>query len=380
MIQRKLISFGDMSCDYRVGSGALEHVSSYASSVVGLARRVVLVREEEASASALQEVSRGLIDAGFQIHEFVVPASAHRVDLSLTCRLFDACEQASLTSDDLMVGFGSADLCGMVSFVAQSWVGGIASLMVPTTLDAMVVVATHMDGISLGSFPHMISVPARPAMVVADIDLLKGTDIEKRHLGHLLLIASALMDSRRSWTRIAELIPDLLQLDEAALSELLTMAQASRLAAERSQSPAVRKGTEFGYVTARALEACLDPVPKAYHALAEGMRFEARLGTEAGRFEIDDAFALDDMFETLGIFELPFVLDENTFIEALYQERYRRSGRMLLALPQMVGSIRLSVADEDLLRRHARAYVASRAALADSDASHELCIKSEYDG
>ena len=47
-------------------------------------------------------------------------------------------------------------------------------------------------------------------------------------------------------------------------------------------------------------------------------------------------------------------------IEALRAERFRVANRFQLALPKYPGVIRLSSIDDEVLERHARAFIASR--------------------
>ncbi len=67
-----------------------------------------------------------------------------------------------------------------------------------------------------------------------------------------------------------------------------------------------------------------------------------------------------DHLEDLGIGELSFDIDPAEFIEALRAERVRVANRCQLALPKYPGVIRLSSIDDEVLERHARAFIASR--------------------
>ena len=101
------------------------------------------------------------------------------------------------------------------------------------------------------------------------------------------------------------------------------------------------------------------------------MRFEARLAVEAAKFDVDAVFEQDDRFDDLGIEELPFKLDVDRFIDALKETNARYSNRLLFALPKNPGIIRLTAVTDDVLVRHASAYVASRAELLEGDEAVE---------
>lgn len=367
MIRRKLVNFPDASCDYRVGAGALDEFGPIARSVVGAPKRAVIVCEEELAAGPALTVSRALIDAGFTVSDLSIPAGEDPASLAYAARLFDALAGTGATADDLIVAVGGAGLCGLTQFCGRAWCGGTATVLIPVTLDGMVTAATAMEGLAVGAEPGLIWTAARPAMVVADLALVAEAAPEARRLGYLELITAALIDCRRSWDRLGERVDALLEADEIALIDVLTQAQTGLLMAEKSVSPSARAGRLFGTVTARALRSCLGPDIPWHRLLAEGMRFESRLGVEAGRFEPDDMFELDDRLAAFGIDELPFELDADRFVAALRAACFKRSNRFLLPLPQMVGSIRLTVVEDELLLRHAEAYLASRADLMDAD-------------
>ncbi|MBE6469962.1 MAG: hypothetical protein E7001_08495 [Coriobacteriaceae bacterium] len=368
MIRRKLINFSDVSCDYRVGAGALDEFGPMAKSVVGTPKRAVIVCAEESADGPALAVSRALIDAGFQVSDLSIPAGEDAASIAYAARLFEVLAATGATADDLIVAVGGAGLCGLTQFCGRAWCGGTATVLVPTALDGMVTVATSMEGLSVGDDASMVWGASRPAMVVADLDLVSVAPEKERRLGYLALLTSALIDCRRSWDRLGERIELIRSVDEAALVDVLAQAQTGRLMAEKSVSPSARAGRLFGTVTARALRSCLGPKVPWWALLAEGMRFESRLGVEAGRFDAEDMFELDDRLEAFGIDELPFELEPALFIAAIREACFKRSNRFLLPLPQMVGSVRLSVVDDELLARHAEAYLASRAEIMDADA------------
>ncbi len=147
---------------------------------------------------------------------------------------------------------------------------------------------------------------------------------------------------------------------EIAFVDAICTAQTARLNTVKSASPSARRAFMYGQTTARALAACLgDAKVPAYRLLAEGMRFEARLAVDVCEFSVDEMFAQDDHLEDLGIEELSFDIDPDAFVDAIRAERFRRSNRFQLALPKNPGIIRLATVDDDVLERHARAFLAS---------------------
>lgn len=359
MIRRQLINFQNRSIDYRLGFGALEELSRMLSSAVGRPHRALLVAcAKDLDAHGLA-VRRSLSDAGFAFEELVFDTSDVS-DIAHASRLFDALDVAGITADDLIVALGGASLCSLVSWAGEMWCGRTESLLIPTTLDAMVTVATTMNPVATASGAPMISLAPQPAVVCCDLDLVKSAAPEDLKLGYVKLVGTILASSTTRWNQFGELLVDLLAADELALINALQWSQSSRRDVLTATNPSARHALTFGEPCARALRRCLGDGVPTYRLLAEGMRFEARLAHDVSDFDVEDVFELDDRLDDLGIDELAFDIDVEDFLEALRAEHFRRTNRFMFALPACPGAIRLSVVDDGVLRRHAEAFLDSR--------------------
>lgn len=359
MIRRQLINFQNRSVDYRLGFGALEELSRMLSSAVGRPRKALLVATAPEFDTYGETVRRSLADAGFAFEELVLD-TVDVADMDHASRLFDALDAAGITADDLIVALGGAPVCSLASWAGEMWCGRTESLLVPTTLDAMVTVATTMEPISTASGAPLVSLSPQPAVVCCDLDMVKAATPEELKPGYVKLVGTILASSLTRWNQFGESLGELLIDDELALVNALQWSQSSRRDVLMATNPSARHALTFGEPCAHALRRCQgDDIPW-YRLLAEGMRFEARLAHDVSDFDVDDVFELDDRLDDLGIEELAFDLDANTFIEAFRSEHFRRTNRFMFALPACPGAIRLSVVEDDVLERHAEAYLASR--------------------
>ncbi len=341
--------------------------------VVGQPKRAVLVAEAAADPERRQTVRRSLADTGFAVTEAVLDAGELAPTLACAERVFGVMAAAQLTADDVLVAFGAADLLSVASFCAHLWQGGASAILLPTTLDAMVTCATSMRPLGTEDEPAALSLTAAPALVVCDLDLVRSEDADPDgiKLGYALMVQSSLAGSRNAWDRLGRSLPLIADAASNALSDELCGAQTARRDILKASSPSARAALGYGRVTARALRACLgDDVP-AWRLLAEGMRFESRLATAACGLDVEVVFEQDDRLDALGIEELPFSLEVDDFVEALKAARFARSNRFLLSLPKNPGMVRLTSVEDDLLREHAAAYLASRAELLAEEAAGE---------
>ena len=122
-----------------------------------------------------------------------------------------------------------------------------------------------------------------------------------------------------------------------------------------STAIAVRQSLGFGQTFVRALSR-LVPASERSVLLAEALRFSARLSAGMGQLSVDDVLAQDELLETLGLGELAADVEPEAMVDALKSERFLRTNRFLLALPQVIGRVRLSSVPDDLLAEHAGAF------------------------
>lgn len=363
MIRRQLVNLGGFGCDYRIGCGALGDFSRFASNVVTTPKRAVLVIEAGTSDSTLTLVNRGLIDAGFRVYTMQLAADDSVCTVDCALRIQEFCAESQLTCDDVIVSVGGMNVASVVDYVAMSWCGGCACAHVPTTFDAMCLAATRMRPLGLSSAHGLVSFHPHVSLVVCDLDLVMGQSADDKMLGLVYLVAAAMTESTRSWENFAKKIPGYLAGEEIAYIDMLGMAQTAWSGVLKASNPSARKAFNYGQPTARALAACLGDSFAPAQYLAEGLRFEARLAHEVFGLDLDTVFDQDDRLDDLGIEEIAFDLDVDVFIAALKREAYRLANRFMLSIPKASGTIRLATVDDDVLERHAKAYLSSRADL-----------------
>ncbi len=366
-LRRRLLNFGDRSTDYRMGVGAENELPKLLAGAVGKPSRAFMLYDSALDEERCLTVRRALIDGGFEVHELAVDEGA-TISMTMASDALASIEGAGITTEDLLVGVGGTATCSLASFCARLWLGGIMCALVPTTLDAMIACPTAMESLAVEDSADSsvlgasaVSIKPEVALVVSDLDWVRELPVEQNGMGYVRMVAAALTDSRKSWEGFETLPEGLRAGGEVAFLEGIGLALSARLNTVKSVSPSARKALMYGEMTARALRTCLGEGYPAYRLLAEGMRFEARLAVDVHDFSVDVMFEQDDYLEDLGIEELSFDLEPEVFIKALKDERFRSANRFQLALPKHPGTLRLTSVEDEVLERHARAFLGSRA-------------------
>ncbi len=363
MVRRQLVNLGGFGCEYRIGCGALDEFSRYASNLVGTPRRAALVLEPALDEDVVQAVSRGLIDVGYEVHTFLFDEGESIASLTSATKLQDFLAASHITRDDAVVSVGGMEVASVVDYVAYSWCGGVACGHVPTTLDAMCLAATRMLPLACSDGAALVNMNPHVSLVVCDLDLVMGQTSEQRALGLAYMVGAAMTESKRSWDKFADKIPGCLAAEELAYIDMLGMAQTAWSGVLKASNPSARAAFGYGVTTARALKRCLGDALTDAQLLSEGLRFEARLAHEVFDLDVEAVFEQDDRLDDLGIEEAAFSIEPARFIEALHECAFERSNRFMFSLPKAVGTVRLSTVDDEVLERHAEAYLASRAEL-----------------
>ena len=365
MIRRQLINFQNRSVDVRVGLGAYEELSRMFASAVGKPKRAMVVWNAAVSERFGEVVDHALVDAGFAVSQLLLEVSPDGATLSDADVVFGALSANGITCDDLVVAVGDAATCSVVCWCANQWCGRTECALLPTTFDAMLTVATTMEPL-VASADHVlpaIAVRPEPGLVVCNLDLIREADPEDLKLGYAVLVGTMLSSSKSRWNQFSETVPEILAGEEVALVNAVQWSQTARKDVLMATNPSARHALDFGKTGERTLRVCLGnaaaQVP-AYQLLSEGMRFEARLAHDACDFDIDYVFEVDDCLEDFGIEELAFDLEPAAFIAEFRRQQFARSNRTMLPLPAALGAIRLNAVDDDVLERHAAAYLASR--------------------
>lgn len=366
MIRRQLINFQNRSVDVRVGFNAFSELSRMFASAVGKPKRAMVVWNSAVSDRFGEIVEHALVDAGFAVSPLVLEVSPAGATLADADAIFGALVwPTALPATIWLVAVGDAATCSVVSWCANQWCGRTECALLPTTFDAMLTVATTMKPLVASSANALPAIAFRPepGLVVCDLDLVRAADPEDLKLGYAVLVGTMLSSSKSRWNQFTETIPEILAGEEVALVNAVQWSQTARKDVLMATNPSARHALDFGKTGERTLRACLgdaaSPVP-AYQLLSEGMRFEARLAHDACDFDIDYVFEVDDCLEDFGIEELAFDLEPAAYIEEFRRQQFVRSNRSMLPLPAALGAIRLTSVEDEVLDRHAHAYLASR--------------------
>ncbi|OLT29094.1 3-dehydroquinate synthase [Nocardiopsis sp. CNR-923] len=164
------IGVGDSSGRYDVvvGSGVLSELPA----LVGHAAQVAVVHPE-----GLGEIARPVVGvleaAGYTVRPMPVPAGEAAKTAAVAADLWSRLGRHGFTRSDAIVGVGGGATTDLSGFVAASWLRGVRSVLVPTTLLGMVDAAVGgKTGINTPEGKNLVGAFHPPAGVLCDLATL----------------------------------------------------------------------------------------------------------------------------------------------------------------------------------------------------------------
>ncbi|WP_017608057.1 3-dehydroquinate synthase [Nocardiopsis xinjiangensis] len=155
--------------DVVVGTGVLSELPG----LVGSAEKVALIHPE-----ALRELAGRVVgalrEAGHHVFPMPVPDGEAAKTADVAADLWSRLGQNNFTRSDVVVGLGGGAATDLAGFIAASWLRGVRSVLVPTTLLGMVDAAVGgKTGINTSEGKNLVGAFHPPAGVLCDLETLR---------------------------------------------------------------------------------------------------------------------------------------------------------------------------------------------------------------
>lgn len=151
-----------------IGTGASGRLHEWIGGALD-GRRIAVVSDREVGGLHLDAFLRPLAAAGAQCVPIIVDAVGAAKLLDAVKTVVARMADSGFTESDLLVGLGGGGVLDVAWFCAYLYRGGLQTVMVPTSLSAMVSVAdTRRACLHFPGVRDLLSVPVVPGLAVAD--------------------------------------------------------------------------------------------------------------------------------------------------------------------------------------------------------------------
>jgi 3-dehydroquinate synthase len=334
--------------DVVIGTGVLAELPA----MVGDRARTVAVVHAEGLPEIARPVCGALQDAGYAVRALPVPDGEAAKEVGVLAGLWSAFAQAGMTRTDVVVGVGGGATTDLAGFAAASWLRGVRSVLVPTTLLGMVDAAVGgKTGINVPEGKNLVGAFHPPAGVLCDLATLVTMPHEDYISGLAEIIKAGF---------IAD--PEILDLVEAdpegaasptgphtrELVERAVRVKADVVSADLKES-GLREILNYGHTLAHAIEKAEDYRFRHGHAVAIGMVYAAELARLAGRLPAGVVRRHRDVLESVGL-PVSYAADWAGLRETMTIDKKSRGATLrFVVLDGLAEPGRLEGPDEDLL-------------------------------
>jgi 3-dehydroquinate synthase len=348
----KVVLDGETSYDIRVGTRLLGNLGAHLREICD-ATRAVVITDSTVGPLYLEKVRSGLASADFEVFDLTVPAGEDSKSIAVAAELWDALALLGIGRDDVIVGLGGGVVGDLAGFVASTWLRGIACVQVPTSLLAMV--DSSIGGktaVNLSSGKNLVGTFRQPTYVAVDLETLHTLPAAEWDNGFAEMAKSALLDGTDFSQWLTDNAAGLLAHDEALVQQAIVRALTfkARVVADDTEEHGQRECLNYGHTFAHALEAVSGYGIPHGRAVAEGMRFAARLAIEATGAPEEFAATQDALLDLLGLGPLaePFAADE--LYERMFSDKKVRNRALRFVFIEAPGQWQTVVVDPDLVK------------------------------
>lgn len=347
------VSVSSSQYDVVIGEGLLRECGSVLSSVWN-PRTIALVTDRTVHDLHYETVRSSLAQAGFDVVDLVIPPGETSKCWDMAGSLLESLAARGVGRTDSLVALGGGVVGDLGGFVAATYLRGVGFAQLPTTLLAQVDSSVGgKTGVDLTAGKNLAGAFIQPDVVVADTAVL-STLPEGEWLSGLAEVAkSGVLDGEISLAQLERDADGLVAREMGAVTEAVRMCVAfkARVVSSDERESGPRESLNLGHTLGHAIEkvAGYGVVPHGL-AVAEGMRFAARLAVRTGAASSEFARRQDVLLDRLGLVPLPRVYDCEALASAMTSDKKARGGRPRFVLATAPGEHIVTHIDEAVLK------------------------------
>lgn len=318
--------------DVLIGSGLLSTLGSHAAKLKKV-KKVCVVSEANVWPLYGAQAKESLLDAGFEVTEFVFPAGEQFKNAAVYLDLLYFLAEKQITRTDLIVALGGGVVGDLAGFAAATYMRGIPFIQIPTTLLAMVDSSVGgKTAIDLPVGKNLVGTFYQPKLVLCDTDCLNTLPEDIFRDGCAEVIKYGVLYDPELFAHLAEKGLDFDR--ETVITRCVELKR--DVVAEDEFDTGARMKLNLGHTVGHGVEAQSHFEISHGKAVAIGMAIVARSG--------GDAATRDAILDILNKFGLPSSCDYSA--ESLYHsalsDKKRSGGIVNLIIPERIGFCRIA--------------------------------------
>lgn len=328
----------------RIGSGVMAALGDNLRDIERFqdVRDVLVITDANVAPEYGSRVKSSLKRAGFKPAEIAVNAGETSKSIEVAAEIWQAMATMGLGRDCAVVALGGGAVGDLAGFIASTYMRGVEFVQVPTSLLAMVDAAVGGEtAVNLPQGKSLVGTFYQPAFVCVDTDALATLPDREWSCGCAEIAKSAALDSDEFFFWLLDMADKLAAHDEETAAEAVKRCivfKAGVVASDKTEREDVRICLDYGHTLGHAIEVAAGyGVFTHGEAVAEGMRFAARLACDELGVAHDFEQAQSQLLDSLGLTGLTWNASVGDVMRAIAHDKKARKGETRFVVVSDVG-------------------------------------------
>ena len=317
-----------------IGRALLDEIPSTLSGV-----KKVLIVYPQPLATTAEALSENLKDSGFEVLLAEVSAAedAKRVEVAAFC--WQIMGKSDFHRNDAVIGLGGGSTTDLAGFVAATWLRGVRSILIPTTLLGMVDAAVGgKTGINTTEGKNLVGAFYAPHSVVIDLDTLHSLPRNELLAGMAEVVKYGFIAD--PWIlETLENDPAATDPSSSVFEELIGRSVAIKegVTGRDFTESGEREFLNYGHTLGHAIEHAERYKWRHGAAISIGMVFAAELSMLSGKLSEADVIKHRSVFESLG---LPTTYRADRWpqlLDTMQKDKKSRAGSLRFVVLEKIG-------------------------------------------
>lgn len=363
MTQKVHVELSGTSYYVSIGDGFLSKVGRILSPLVG-GSKVAVVTDDVVGLLHGGTVVESLVEVGFEVFTYTITAGEASKNWAEAGRIIEWLAESGLDRTDALVAVGGGVVGDLAGFCAATYLRGIPFAQVPTTLLAQVDSSVGgKTAVDLVAGKNLAGAFKQPRAVIADTATLQTLPSGEWLSGLGEVAKSAVLDSEEflRWMELSAPALSARESDVVAEAVKRSVGFKAGIVASDEFEAGPREALNLGHTLGHAIEKVAGYGSYAHGvAVAEGMRFAARLAQRVAGAPADFVQRQTNLLDALGLVPLLGDFDPDALRLAMSADKKSRAGTPRFVLATAPGEFTVTSVDEDVLAEELRVWTRER--------------------
>ncbi|CAN4275496.1 AroB 3-dehydroquinate synthetase [Methylophilaceae bacterium] len=304
-------------------------------------KHVAIVTNTTVAPLYLAQLSDTLQSAGVQVIPIILPDGEVYKNSDTLNSIYDALLQNRCERSTTLIALGGGVIGDLTGYAAATFLRGVPFIQIPTTLLSQVDSSVGgKTGINHPLGKNMIGAFYQPQLVLADIDTLQTLPPREFSAGVAEVIKYGLIRDAQFFDWLERQMPQLMQLDEAVLSEAIyrSCQNKSDVVAKDEHEQGERALLNLGHTFGHAIENAMGyGVWLHGEAVAAGTMMAADLSQRMDWLSADDVARIKNSLLAANLPLIPPKLGTAKYLYLMGLDKKVENGKIRLVLQQGIG-------------------------------------------